>query len=201
MVINTEQMATANAMFDFLTQVAIPAEPEASYANVAFMDNLSQIGPMENSSFIHMRKSLQGDLPKPIWPGGVRPAPFDAGRYKEAHALLADAYRMGGGRVKSLEDWWFDLRADPEYSQSAFFLAIDASDNIIGLAQCWTSAFLKDLVVSEAWRRKGVGEALLLQVFNAFRLQGSTYLDLKVENRNPSGAERLYRRMGMTSVC
>jgi ribosomal protein S18 acetylase RimI-like enzyme len=107
---------------------------------------------------------------------------------------------MGGGRVKALDDWWRDLLGDPEYSASTIFLAVDVHETIVGVAQCWTRAFLKDLVVSDAWRRKGVGEALLLEVFKAFQRRGSPYLDLKVEIRNPSGAERLYRRVGMMPV-
>lgn len=178
----------------------LPGFAGTPFIHITSPNAFLQMGPMENSSFTHLRKSLQGDLPKPICPAGVRPALFDDGRYTQAHALLVDAYGAGGGRVKSLEDWWFDLRNDPEYSHSIFLLAVDDTDNIVGLAQCWTSAFLKDLVVSEAWRRRGVGEALLLEAFYTFQRRGSVYLDLKVEHRNPSGADRLYRRMGMIPV-
>jgi len=92
------------------------------------------------------------------------------------------------------------LRADPEYNPSIFFLALDGNDRVIGLAQCWRSAFLKDLAVSEAWRRMRVGKGLLLQAFTTFQLRGATHLDLKVED-DPSGAARLYRRMGMKPVA
>ena len=138
----------------------------------------------------------------PAWPPGVRPAPFDAARHaKQAHDLLTEVYRPGGGQAGSYDDWWFALRGDPEYDPSVFFLALDGNDHVIGLARCWSSAFLKDLAVSEVWRRMGVGKALLLQAFATFRIRGATHLDLKVEDDNPSGAARLYRRMGMKPIA
>lgn len=153
---------------------------------------------MENRPYILLRKHLQESMAEPVWPPGVRPALFDADLHvKQAHDLLAEAYRSGSGHVGLLDDWWSSLREDPEYDPSVFFLALDGNDCIIGLAQCWTSAFLKDLAVAETWRRQGVGEALLLQAFTAFQARGAACLDLKVEDANPSGAERLYRRMGM----
>lgn len=72
---------------------------------------------------------------------------------------------------------------------------------MIGLAQCWTSAFLKDLVVSAPWRRKGIGRALLLQAFNTFQERGAVHFDLKVEVGNTSNAEQLYRRAGMAPIA
>lgn len=151
--------------------------------------------------YVHLRKELRDERKRPVWPSGIRPAPFEADRHvRQAHDLLTQAYRLGGGRIGSLEAWWSSLRDDPEYDPSVFFLAVDENDQVVGLAQCWTSAFLKDLAVSKAWRRKGIGEALMLHVFAAFQSRGATHLDLKVEVGNPAGAERLYRRLGMQPV-
>ena len=64
---------------------------------------------------------------------------------------------------------------------------------------CWTSAFVKDVVVRESWRRRGLGEALLLCAFNALATRGATAVELKVEAANQS-AVRLYERLGMQVV-
>ena len=158
--------------------------------------------PVTQLPYVHLRKELHDDGKGPVWPSGIRPAPFEADRHvRQAHDLLTQAYRHGGGRVGTLDEWWSSLRADPEYDPSMFFIAVDENNRVVGLAQCWTSAFLKDLVVSEAWRRKGVGEALMLHAFATFRSRGATHLDLKVEVGNPAGAERLYYRIGMKPVA
>ncbi|WP_428393029.1 GNAT family N-acetyltransferase [Lichenicoccus sp.] len=153
---------------------------------------------MTNIPFIHLRKELRGDEWRPVWPIGIRPALFEAGQHiEQAHNLLVEAYKYGGGHVGPVDEWWSALRQDPEYDPSVFFLAIDENDQVAGLAQCWTSAFLKDLAVAERWRRRGIGEALVLQAFTSFQARGAEHFDLKVVVDNPTGAARLYQRLGM----
>lgn len=118
----------------------------------------------------------------------------------EVHARLDHAYRKGGGVVPPFEVWWQDLRGDAEYDPMLVFLAVDQGGVVIGVAQCWTSAFVKDLAVAEHWRRRGVGEALLTHVFAAFQTRGAGHVDLKVEADN-AAALRLYGRLGLHSVA
>ncbi len=157
---------------------------------------------MEKTPYTHFRKDLRGSIPRPVWPLGTRPTRFDANAHRKlAHDLLAETCKPGGGHVDSFDHWWSALCNDPEYDPSVFFLALDEKDHVVGLAQCWTSAFLKDLAVSDAWRRLGVGEALMLHAFTVFQERGAAHLDLKVEDDNPSGAERLYRRVRAVQRC
>lgn len=156
---------------------------------------------MSDNPLAHLRKSLTDDLTAPVWPAGTRLAAFDATQHlKQAHDLLAEAYRHGGGQVGPFEEWWSSLRQDSEYDPSVFFVVLDENDRVVGLAQCWSSGFLKDLAVAEMWRRRGIGEALLLHAFIAFQARGMKHLDLKVEVDNPTGAVRLYQRLGMAAV-
>jgi len=55
------------------------------------------------------------------------------------------------------------------------------------------------VVVHESWRRRGLGEALLLCAFNALATRGATAVELKVEATNQS-AVCLYERLGMQVV-
>ena len=150
--------------------------------------------------FHRMRKDLAHAPPEPAWPGGLRLAGFDPGRAAGVHALLRDAYAHGGGSVGPFASWWPSLRDDPEYDPSLVFVAVDPADRVAGVAQCWTSAFVKDLAVASEWRRRGLGEALLMQVFACFWRRGARQVELKVLTDNPFGAERLYRRVGMHVV-
>lgn len=123
---------------------------------------------------------------------------LDSTKSLEAHRLLVCGYADGGGSVEPYVTWWKALTEDSEFDPTLCFVALDHQDELIGLAQCWSSAFLKDLVVQPRWRRRGVGQALLLHVFEAFRSRGASSVSLKVEIDNPTGAERLYRRVGMS---
>ena len=116
------------------------------------------------------------------------------------HALLADAYALGGGGVPPFQTWWDNMRLDSEYDPRAVFIALDPQERVIGAAHCWTSAFLKDLAVAADWRRKGLGKALVLQAAGYFRSRGVERLDLKADTGNPSGALHLYASLGMLRV-
>ena len=156
---------------------------------------------MGQTSYTHLRKNLRDLFTGPVWPCGIRLARFEARRHAEpAHRFLTAAYRDGGGQIEPFATWWPSVRNDPDYDRSLLFLALDDEGDIAGLAHCWTSSFLKDLAVSLRWRRQGLGEALVRHAFSVFCGRGATHFDLKVEHGNPSGAERLYRRLGMTAL-
>jgi ribosomal protein S18 acetylase RimI-like enzyme len=149
-----------------------------------------------------MRKALPGAFKAPNWPDGVNEAPFDRQRdLAEVHALLTSAYPPEENPFSDVETWSAWLTGDAEYSSEAIFLARDSAGRLVGVCHCWTSAFIKDLAVARGHRRRGIGEALLLRSFAHFAGKGASYVDLKVKVGNPSGAERLYERLGMVEVA
>ncbi|HLJ02081.1 MAG TPA: GNAT family N-acetyltransferase [Solirubrobacteraceae bacterium] len=146
-----------------------------------------------------MRVALEGDaLLPPRWPEGVSVRTFRADDAAAVHALLEHGYRQGGGSVAELDTWLPAMIGDSEYDAGLWFLA-EAGATLAGVALCWTSAFVKDLVVHESWRRRGLGEALLRHVFTTFARRGATAVELKVDATN-AGAIRLYERAGMRAV-
>jgi ribosomal protein S18 acetylase RimI-like enzyme len=102
--------------------------------------------------------------------------------------------------VEPFAIWWPSLRGDSEYDPALCFVAANGQDDILGVAQCWTSAFVKDLAVVPAARRHGLGSALLCHAFRIFRDRGAAFLDLKVDADNPSGALRLYRSLRFEEI-
>jgi ribosomal protein S18 acetylase RimI-like enzyme len=137
----------------------------------------------------------------PVWPSGVRLVPFEPERHPgRVHALLVAAYAQGGGYVEPFAIWWPSLRDDAEYDPRLCLIAVNERDDIVGVAQCWTSAFIKDLAVHPNQRRQGLGSALLCKAFHAFRERGAVFIDLKVDADNPSGALRLYRAHGFEKI-
>jgi ribosomal protein S18 acetylase RimI-like enzyme len=150
---------------------------------------------------IRMRRSLADPVPKPLWPAGIQPIPFAPERHaQEVHALLVAAYAQGGGAVEPFGIWWPSLRDDPEYDPALCFIAADETGQAVGVAQCWTGAFVKDLAVAPALRRRGLGSALLHEAFRVFRERGAASVDLKVHADNPSGALRLYQSHGFEEI-
>ena len=93
------------------------------------------------------------------------------------------------------------LRDDDEFAPDLCFLALNERQDVVGVAQCWTGAFIKDLVVHPLARRRGIATALLRRVFWEFRRRGVKHVDLKVQLDNPTGAVRLYKELGMREIA
>lgn len=156
---------------------------------------------MANDRVQRLRRDLVGAITPPAVPSGYCVRTFVVDDAAVVHRLLEVGYAQGGGKVGSFEEWWSNLRDDDEFAADLCFLAANERQDIVGVAQCWTSAFIKDLVVHPLVRRQGIATALLWYVFCDFQRRGATQVDLKVEMGNPTGALRLYKAVGMQEVA
>jgi ribosomal protein S18 acetylase RimI-like enzyme len=147
---------------------------------------------------LRMQRDLGEAIPAAAWPRGVSVKTIEKRDAKAAHAVLEAGYWEGGGGAAKFGQWWSQLRKDPEFDPALCFLAIDI-EGVAGLAQCWTSAFVKDLAVHPRARHHGIGRALMLTVFAAFKARGASHVDLKVREENLR-AQKLYCELGMTIV-
>jgi ribosomal protein S18 acetylase RimI-like enzyme len=147
---------------------------------------------------LRMRIDLRGEIAPPVWPEGSGVRGFHDSDGPRLHALLEHGYRNGGGSVPDYDVWLPALVGDSEFDAGLCFL-VEVGDDLAAAAVCWTSGFVKDIVVAETWRRHGLGEALLRLVFRTFERRGADHVDLKVHADN-AAAIRLYERVGMRTV-
>src|SRR5207249_667866 len=95
------------------------------------------------------------------------------------------------------EDWLQAMTEDIEFDPTAWWLA-ERSGVLAGCALWWSSGWLKNIVVRENERGHGLGAALIQQGFVEFARRGIRRVGLKVDAANPTGAPRLYERLGFT---
>ncbi|WP_150767396.1 GNAT family N-acetyltransferase [Pseudomonas fluorescens] len=145
-----------------------------------------------------MRRNLAEALPVIIWPQGIVVSDYRPELAHAVHHLMQLGSQEGGGRVPALDVWQQRFETDPEYDPSLCFIALDA-EGIVGVCQCWTSAFIKNLVVHPRAQGQGVGRALLLHAFSVFQQRREGFVDLKVLEGNLR-AQRLYESVGMYVV-
>lgn len=143
-----------------------------------------------------MRRHLGEHVELPVWPRGLDLRDFSEGHARDAHALLRASYTDDEGSVTGFDVWWPALAQDSEFDPALCFTVWDR-ETLIGVAQCWTSAFIKDFAIHPQHRRRGIGRALALHAFHAFKSRGAKAVDLKVLAANPAGI-RFYESLGMT---
>jgi ribosomal protein S18 acetylase RimI-like enzyme len=152
----------------------------------------------EEREILRMRIDLRSEIPPPSWPDGSSVRGFHGSDGPRLHALLEHGYRNGGGDVAPYDAWLPALTGDGEFDPALCFL-VEVGDDLAGAAICWTSGFVKDIVVHETWRRHGLAEALLRLAFGTFEQRGIESADLKVHADN-AAAIRLYERVGLRVV-
>lgn len=145
-----------------------------------------------------LRKDLTRPLTAAHWPADVSLVTLSDELLQPVHALLSQGYSDGSGSIESLEDWRHNLLHDAEFDPQLCFIAM-RSGIVVGVAQGWTSAYLKDLVVHARHQGQGIGRALLARVFEVYAQRGEPCVDLKVMEGN-TAARRLYERAGMVQV-
>lgn len=156
-----------------------------------------------------MRRDFKGEIEAPEWPEGIRIETYnhpaeakavylaDIDAFQDHYGFIHEPFEVGFERFKhfALEDEGFD--------PDLWFLAKDG-DEIAGLALCrkWDdedkhAGYVATLAVRRAWRKRGLGRALLLHAFRAFQSRGLTAGTLHVDAGSLTGAVRLYENAGM----
>jgi mycothiol synthase len=155
---------------------------------------------------LDLRLDLHAAPPAPSWPPGVHVRTLRRGQDEQAawrvhQAAFAD---VGTHLPVPLADWVEErIDRDPLFDERLFLLA-GHDDEVIGIALCRPrtlgsreDGWIRDLAVLPAWRRRGVGMALLRAALHAFRERGLTGAALEVDDVTLDGAVALYRRAGM----
>jgi mycothiol synthase len=152
--------------------------------------------------FFRMVVGHDEDPVPPAWPDGIVGAPFDRDQAPAVHAALNESFAREWGYRPQPFDEWQRRRLDAEgFDPSLSWVAWDGGE-IAGLSlNDWKRngdwGWVASLGVRPAWRRRGLGEALLRASFGEFWRRGERTVALGVDAQNPTGATRLYERVGM----
>ncbi len=131
---------------------------------------------------------------------GYRPDADERATYEAQE----ESFRDHWDHTPQLIETWREFSVKhPSFDPSLWFLAC-AGDEIAGLALNFPErsgdpgyGFVGTVGVRRAWRRRGIGEALLRHSFRALHERGRRRVRLSVDAESPTGATRLYERVGM----
>jgi mycothiol synthase len=135
---------------------------------------------------------------EPRWPDGIEVRTVRTEDAAAVKKLLDEAYAAEPEhRPVPFDEWRQVMLGDPSFDPDVWLLA-ESGGELAAAALNWREGYVKDLVVHPAWRRRGLGEALLRRTFASFRERGVARVSLKVLSNNPTQAWRLYERVGMS---
>jgi len=160
-----------------------------------------------------MRIEMSERPPTPTWSEGIAVRTADV--EQELRAIVAadvEAFRDHWGYVerpfdKEVEGWQEFIDGEGDlHDPTLWFLAVDGQE-VAGIAICRghiaddeTRGYVGSLAVRPAWRRRGIGLALLHHALGEFYRRGQTTVELDMDSENLTGALRLYERAGMHVV-
>jgi len=179
--------------FDGLTLTA-PTEDETLRAQA------DRAGFSHERTTLRMWHTLTG-VSTPTWPDGVSLRTYADGDGPAVKALIDRAY--GGWDdtyvARPLDDWLAFMTDHDEFDPELWFLA-ERDGQLLACALHWREhqgrGWLKDLVVDERERARGLGTALVRRGLAVYAARGAEQVGLKVDDANPTGAPRLYAALG-----
>ena len=158
-----------------------------------------------------MTRGLGEPLPKiPSTPPGLTVAPYVRARdevVRQAHReAFADHWGTTPPDPVRWSQWFTGARA---FRPAVSWLALDG-DEVAGYLLTYffaaetaatgvREAYVGQLGVRSAWRRRGVGGLLLTTALASYRAAGYDRAALKVDTRSPTGALGLYERAGFVA--
>jgi ribosomal protein S18 acetylase RimI-like enzyme len=146
---------------------------------------------------------LRADLAEVPAPSEVALREFEPGDEAAVHRLIDDAFAdIEGHTPTTLEEWRAKGIAKAGHDPRLWLVAED-EEGLAGaaLGERWENdtGYVAELGVAARARGRGLGRALLLGLFAAFRRAGLTHAELSVHGRN-RGALALYESVGMRST-
>jgi len=158
-------------------------------------------GYTEVRRFYDMAIELAEPVPEPSLPDGLAIEPFAEGDAPVFHAAMSEAFQdHWEHHPRPFEQWWEETRAAPNYDPTLWYLIRDGDDvaaTVRNDPERNGGGYVGAIGVRRPWRGRGLGKALLLHSFAEFQRRGQTRVTLGVDAENPTGATKLYERVGM----
>lgn len=181
----------------------LPVRASSDEGDTAVRQALEAAGYRLFRHSFRMVIDLEGELPEPDWPDGIAVRTFREGDERRVYETHMESFADTWAFTRdSYEQWARYFLESSDFDPELWFLA-EAGDELAGIALTRASetepeqGWIRILGVVPAYRRRGLGDALLRHVFHEFSRRGCERVGLGVDAENPTGAVRLYERAGM----
>lgn len=158
-------------------------------------------------SFLIMELVMNEPPPVPQWADGIHVRTFVPGQDEQATFLADEEAAQDKGYHQPLDfhGWCKRMGLELErFDPSLWFLACEGTE-IAGVAlnvynKAFDTGWVDHLSVRRAWRKQGIGKALLLHTFGEFYKRGVMRIKLSVDSKSMTNAPHLYESVGMKTI-
>ncbi len=183
--------------FDRLATIAAPDDEP-------LLSALRRNGYALDREIHRMWRSRAGTLTEPAWPDPLSVRTYGPDDGARVQALLDETY-AGWDRdyvARSHEGWLSFMTEHDDFDPAMWFL-VERDGKLVACALYWRAhagrGWLKDIVVRESERGRGLGRALIEHGLREYAARGVDRVGLKVDTTNPTGAIALYARLGFVT--
>jgi ribosomal protein S18 acetylase RimI-like enzyme len=183
--------------FDQVTAIAVRED-------VPFWALLERGGFAHDRDVVRMWRVLDEEAQRPVWPDGVSVRSYADTDSYAVHALLDETYAAWDHTYVPLgHAGWLTFMTDHAEFDPALWFLVERDGALVAAALHWKEyegrGWVKDLVVRENERGRGLAKALLRHGFEVYKVRGADRVGLKVDSTNPTGAVQLYEREGFVT--
>jgi mycothiol synthase len=149
-----------------------------------------------------MRIDFGDDSPPPEWPEGVTVRSATEADLETAYETQMETFEDSWEHTREPYEEWSHWMVEEDIDLSLWFVA-EENGEVAGVALTQQHeaeeglGWVRVLGVRRPWRRRGLGRALLLHVFQQYRGRGFHGVGLGVDAESLTGAVRLYENAGM----
>jgi len=174
-------------------------------ADAAGIDLIARAGYTHTRAFYTMMIDLtDAHLDAPTTHDGMTIQGYDPAHLRDFYDVHQDTFEdHWGSHREPYDEWTREFTERTGVDPAATWRMARDGDQIAGVAISrafggWDGmGWLSVLGVRRAWRRRGLGDALLRATFAAFRARGFTRVGLGVDASSLTNAVALYERAGM----
>jgi ribosomal protein S18 acetylase RimI-like enzyme len=153
---------------------------------------------------VRMWRSLTEAFDEPRWPDDVAVRTYSDTDGERVHALLDETYAAWDlDYVPRPHDSWLAFMTDHDEFDPELFFLVERDGELVACALHWKEVdargWVKDIVVRQDQRGRGLATALLQHAFRSYADRGVAKVGLKVDSTNPTGAMQLYERLGFVT--
>ena len=160
--------------------------------------------------FFEMTRPLDEPIPDPPLPAGLEVRPAVPDHTRQILAASDEAFQDHWGHVPLTENMIREWMDSPEFQPELWQVAWEG-DQVAGMVLNYIRddenerfnrkrGYTEDISVRRPWRRRGLATALLARSLKLLKEHGMQEANLGVDTENPSGALRLYERLGFERI-